>query len=281
MERSLAVERPSAGRWLADLLHATAVSALSGAAAGIIAAGVGGRIAMRITAIMATSVEQGTLTEADETVGDITLDGTLFLVLILGTGLGVLGGLVYGSCRSWFGGLGAWRGLAFGGFLLAALGWTVIEGDNVDFSTLGAVSANLLMFAAIFVAFGVPVVPLHDWFREHLPRPAMRLSFAAALPLYALSLLVSAMALVAFVIGRGGEDGSEAPFYTIVPAYLIFGMAAAALFIARRAGRFDELADLRGVSAAMTAALAAIALPVAVGVALGAQSLTEMLRNAC
>jgi MFS family permease len=264
----------------ATFVHTVAVAALAGAVAGIIAGGLCGRLAMRVTAIMATSAEQGTLTEAEERVGEISVGGTIALIVFGGMLAGIIGGFVYAACEHWFRGFGPWRGVAFGIFLLATLGWAVIEGDNFDFSSLGAVSVNLIMFSAIYLLFGVLLVPFFDWTREHLPRPALRPSFFAVVPVYAIGLLFSTVLLIAIVgIGRS-EDGREAPFFSIVPAYLVFGMAIAGTLIARNAGRFDRLADLRKHGSAMTAALAVIVLPLVAGLALDAQALTEMLTAA-
>src|SRR5215216_851785 len=54
-----------------------AVALLAGAAAGILAAGAGGRLVMRLLAVTAGADAQGQITEADQLVGRITVDGTL------------------------------------------------------------------------------------------------------------------------------------------------------------------------------------------------------------
>jgi hypothetical protein len=261
-------------------LHAVTSAALAGGLAGILAGGIGGRIAMRITAIMATSSEQGVLTEAEEHVGDITVEGTIALIVFGGLATGVVGGFVWAACRRWFEGLGRWRGPAFGVFLLATLGWAVIEGDNFDFSTFGAVSVNLAMFAAIYLAFGLLVVPLHDQVSRHLPRPSARPSFLLALPLYAIGLFFSLGLLLAIGGHAGDEEGVETLFYLIVPAYLILGLAIAGWLIARGAGGFARLDDLRGRRAPLAVAATMIVAPIALGLALDAQSLAEMLTDA-
>src|SRR5215218_7531011 len=61
-----------------------AVALLSGAAAGILAAGAGGRLVMRLLAVTAGADAQGQITEAEEIVGRITVDGTIGFVVFTG-----------------------------------------------------------------------------------------------------------------------------------------------------------------------------------------------------
>src|SRR3990172_7155297 len=71
----------------AAFARAVTVAVISGAAAGVIAGGVGSRVAMRIVAITASDADQGAITDAEETVGEITAEGTIFLVFIGGGGV--------------------------------------------------------------------------------------------------------------------------------------------------------------------------------------------------
>src|SRR5215203_1761986 len=65
------------------------VALLSGAAAGILAAGAGGRLVMRLLAVTAGADAQGRITEAEEIVGRITVDGTIGFVVFTGLFLGL------------------------------------------------------------------------------------------------------------------------------------------------------------------------------------------------
>src|SRR3990172_1411502 len=76
------------------LMRAVTAGTLSGFVAGVIAGGVASRIAMRIVAITAGDADQGAITDAEATVGEITAGGTTFL-LFVGGGAGALGGLLY------------------------------------------------------------------------------------------------------------------------------------------------------------------------------------------
>ena len=71
------------------------VALLSGAAAGILAAGAGGRLVMRLLAVTAGADAQGQITEAQEIVGRITVDGTIGFVVFTGLFFGPVSGAAY------------------------------------------------------------------------------------------------------------------------------------------------------------------------------------------
>lgn len=263
--------------WPLSLARRMTAGMLAGAIAGVVAGGLGGRVAMRVTGLMATDAEQGTLTEAEKHVGEITLGGTIELVIFGGLLVGLIGGLLYAATSRWFAGAGGWRGLLFGAYLLAALGWTVIEGDNFDFATLGSVIVNVAMFAAIFVLFGVLIAPLYSWLATALPTPGLSVGGIASLPLYALGLLFTVMGM-GLILSAFGEDGREAPFYAIIPMIVLIGALLVTAVVSRAGARFDRLSDLRGNTRAL--ALGVLAIPLLAGLALDAQSLAEMLGEA-
>lgn len=62
----------------------------AGVVSGVLVLGLGLRLMMRFAAASSPESAQGRLTDADEVVGEVTLGGTMFLVL----GVGVLGGMV-------------------------------------------------------------------------------------------------------------------------------------------------------------------------------------------
>jgi hypothetical protein len=70
----------------------------AGVVAGVLVAGAGGRLVMRLLALTSPDVE-GSLTEGGATVGDISLDGTLGLIPFGGVPAGHLSGLLYALVR--------------------------------------------------------------------------------------------------------------------------------------------------------------------------------------
>lgn len=135
------------------------VSILAGLLSALVFAGVGSRLAMRATGIMAGPGMQGVRTEADAVVGLITRDGTMFLVFFGTVAGGLAAGFVHAALRPW---LPTRRGpLWCGLFALAVGGSAVIEASNFDFRLFGSPSANVAMYVILFVLGGMSVFWLY------------------------------------------------------------------------------------------------------------------------
>lgn len=147
-----------------------AVAVVAGLGSGVLAAGAGGRLAMRLLAATAGDAAQGRVTEADEVVGRISADGTIgfiiFTALIFGTATGAL----YLLVRRWLprGRLG---GLAYGGLLLVLAGSRLdpLRSDNPDFDIVGPGWLSVLIFAAVVLVHGMLVAALAGRFSRALP----------------------------------------------------------------------------------------------------------------
>jgi len=137
-------------------------AAVAGVATGIIVAGLGGRLVMKIVALIAGPGAMGNVTANGNTVGDFTLNGTMALVIFSGVFEGLIGGLLYVALRPWLERLGRWRGLAFGVVVLALMGHAVLEPGNGDFRRFGPVGLNVALFAALFLLYGVTLAPVFD-----------------------------------------------------------------------------------------------------------------------
>jgi hypothetical protein len=122
---------------------------------------------MRIIAVL-NDDRDGVTTDSSATVGEISLGGTLSL-LMLGVAAGVMGGLLYLGLRRWLWVSPAWRGLAFGVVTLVTVGQPLFDPANVDFQIFEPVVVVMAMFAALFLINGLILVPLAD--RIH-PEPS-------------------------------------------------------------------------------------------------------------
>src|SRR5215204_3174458 len=87
-------DAPAVGLVVRRYLWYVAVAMAAGATAGILAAGAGGRLVMRLLAVTAGADAQGRITEAEELVGRITVDGTLGFVIFTALLFGLASGLV-------------------------------------------------------------------------------------------------------------------------------------------------------------------------------------------
>jgi len=115
-----------------------AVAMASGATAGILAAGAGGRLVMRLLAVTAGADAQGQITEAEEIVGRITVDGTIGFVVFTGLFLGLPSAAGYLLLRRWLP-AGRAAGLAYGALLLVVAGTRLepLPRGNPDFDLVG------------------------------------------------------------------------------------------------------------------------------------------------
>ncbi len=144
------------------VLREIAAGSLSGVVVGIVVGGLGSRLVMRLSAIAAGSGLQGVTTANGNRVGEITVGGTIGLVILGGVFAGIFGGLLYASVRPWLAPFARWRGLIFGLGVLAIAGSLILDAANSDFIVLRPPLLNVAMFAALFPIFGIALVPLFD-----------------------------------------------------------------------------------------------------------------------
>lgn len=99
----------------------------------------------------------GELTTSGFVVGEVTVGGTLTLVLLGAIG-GALGGAVYIALRPWLAPLGRWRGLGFGLLMLAVSSEPDLASS--DLRRFGPPLLSFAMFAALSPLAGVVLVLL-------------------------------------------------------------------------------------------------------------------------
>jgi hypothetical protein len=150
------------GMGVRELLREIAAGSLSGIVVGIVVGGLGSRLVMRLSAIAAGGGVQGVTTANGNRVGEITVGGTIALIIFGGVFLGILGGLLYASVRPWLAPFGPWRGLVFGLGLLGVAGSLILDSANSDFIILQPPLLNVAMFAALFLIFGIALAPAFD-----------------------------------------------------------------------------------------------------------------------
>jgi hypothetical protein len=179
------------------------VALISGAAAGIPAAGAGGRLVMRLLAVTAGAGAQGQITEAEEIVGRITLDGTLGFVVFTGLFFGPVSGAAYLLLRRWLP-AGRAGGLAFGALLLLVAGTRLepLRRSNPDFDLVGPGWVSVVAFAVLVVFHGMLVAALAGRLSRAVPLLAARPgAFAVHAPLLLLVLPGPSVALMLVIVG--------------------------------------------------------------------------------
>ena len=120
----------------------------------------GGRLVMRLLAITSADVE-GSLTEAGETVGEITIGGTLAFIIFTGLAAGLLSAVLYALVRPLLP-PGRVSGPILGALLLVLVGSRVdpLRSDNFDFALVGPDWLAVLSFSVLAIFHGTLVVAL-------------------------------------------------------------------------------------------------------------------------
>lgn len=150
--------------WYLDLV------VLVGLTSGIAAAGAGGRLVMRLLAVTGSDDAQGRLTEAEEVVGAVTLDGTIILVVFAGAFTGLATAGLWLLLRRWL--PSGRRGALVFSLLLLILVSTRLEplrSDNPDFELVGPAGLAVATFMILAVFHASVVVALVGRLSHALP----------------------------------------------------------------------------------------------------------------
>jgi len=193
---------PTFGTTLRRVLRAIPIALLAGGFAGMLTAGLGGRLMMRVIAATSGDEAQGRLTEAEEQVGQISLDGTLGLVVFIGLFGGLLGGIAYLVLRRWLPASARMAGVILGILALGlAPGIDALNPDNVDFEILKPDLLVVAMLVPLFLLYGMTVASLVERADRSWPLLEWRpVAVAAHLPLLLLLPAVFALLVTAVVV---------------------------------------------------------------------------------
>lgn len=140
---------------------------------GLLTIGAGGRLMMRVLAATSSDDVQGLQTEADEIVGKVSVDGSVFLIVVVGIGAAVVGLALFSTLRRWLPDRSLAAGLvgvAIGaGLLVRPVG--LLDSANKDFTLLTPVALAVALCLATLVLFGATFGVLVDRLAPRWPRP--------------------------------------------------------------------------------------------------------------
>ena len=170
-------------------LRGVAVALVGGFWAGALVTGPAVRLIMRLLAVTAGDDAQGRITEADEVVGRIELDGTIGLYVFGGVLPGLLSGAIYVLIRRWLP-AGRLGGVVFGSLhlVVAATRIDPLRPDNPDFDLVGPGWLSVTTFGLTCLVHGMAVVAIANRYSTALPpavnsRPAwIRVLVPLAIP---------------------------------------------------------------------------------------------------
>jgi hypothetical protein len=195
---------------LRRFVRSLAIAVSAGTIAGVLVGGLGSRLAMRVMAATSGDDAQGAITEADEVVGRITVDGTLGLVVFVGLGLGSVAALLYLLVRRWLPWPAWLSGLLYGVLLLAVFGRDdPVDPENPDFLILSPTWLAVVMFTLLLPLYGLVlgslVARLDAAYPELSAQPKVLVAYAPLLlfaPLFPVVVPVAVIALVAVAAQR-------------------------------------------------------------------------------
>lgn len=219
-----------------ELVRHAVIVGLAGVITGVIVGGIGGRILMRIAAVAAPDRVIGATTENGNRIGDITVGGTLALVVFVGILSGLVGAIAYLISEPWLAWAGRWRGLVFGGVLLAIGGFGAFDSKNFDFFLVGNQELTVGMFVALFLGFGALLVPVTSRLEHRLPGIDPDRPVAGSIPYLVLGAFGLQFVLLFFV--QFFVDDAAAGEAPVLTGVLVGGAAlATALTLAGRVWR--------------------------------------------
>jgi hypothetical protein len=247
-------EVPSVATAARTYLRGVAVALVGGFWAGALVTGPSMRLIMRLLAVTGGDGAQGRITEADQVVGEVALDGTIGLYVFGGLLPGLLSGAIYVVIRRWLP-AGRLGGVAFGllHLVVAATRVDPLRPDNRDFDIVGPGWLSVLTFGLAAIAHGMAVAAVANRFSAVFP-PAGRqraVRVRAGLPLVPpLLLLIPGFAML-IPIGIGlvlavallKVDGST-QITTRRPFQLGGCVALALLAVALAPGAVADLRDI-------------------------------------
>jgi hypothetical protein len=203
-------EPPSMGLVARRYLWYLTVAVASGVGASILAAGAGGRLVMRLLAVTAGPAAQGRITEAEEVVGRITVDGTIGFILFTGLFLGLATGPLYLLVRRWLP-EGRAGGLVYGALLLVLAGTRLdpLRPGNPDFDLVGPGWVSVAAFTAVVLFHGVLVAALAGRIGRAVPllgtgprAVAAHAPLLLLLPLGSAALLLGIVGILAMLVSQ-------------------------------------------------------------------------------
>lgn len=160
---------PSSGAMGQEIVRDIVRGGLASLIAGIVIAGLGGRLVMRLAALLVPSAT-GQFTENGNRIGEITIAGSLALIVFVGLLSAVVLGVVWVVIAPWLPGRGVVRGVVAMPLAVGLGAFGLVEGSNPDFAVLRhdplVVAALLALVACI-----APALALADgWLDRRLPR---------------------------------------------------------------------------------------------------------------
>jgi hypothetical protein len=176
---------------------------IGGLAVGIVVGGLGGRVAMRLVALLIPDAS-GSSTENGNRIGDITLGGSLGVIFFAGLFVGIFVGTIWVVVSPWMPRPLGLRALAAIPLAIGLGAFGVIQGENSDFAVLGHDPRVIAVLLVLVGIVGASMALFDAWLDQRLPRARSATSQASGVYI-AISLIGALFAVGVVATFLGGE----------------------------------------------------------------------------
>lgn len=222
--------RTAASPYASEVLREITRGGLAGLIVGVLLAGIGGRLVMRLAALLVPSAD-GAFTENGNRVGDITLGGSLGIVIAIGLLFGAVAGSLWVVIRPWLPRSRLAAALVTIPVAVALGTRGLVEARNEDFEVLGHDPLVVASLVILVAAFGPALVLVDAWLDRRLPHPGPadhRVIGGFAIVTF-LGLVLTALVVVPLYL--------SAPLQSAGVALILVGLATLATWVLRSQGR--------------------------------------------
>jgi hypothetical protein len=185
------------GSLVQSVIRQGAIGALGGMLVGFLVLGGGLRLLMRISAMLTDTGGYQMVTQNGNVVGEVTIEGTLSIMIFVGAMFGALGGIIVMAVRPWLPASGWSRYLLAGaiGFAVAAPA-ALEQGDNPDYQRFGILGLNVCLFTILPLLFGISVLPVLDALDRRISHELPRVSRSGWVLVKSVGLIVLSLPLI-------------------------------------------------------------------------------------
>lgn len=143
---------------------------IAGIIVGILVAGLGGRLVMRLAAILHEDAA-GIFTENGEVIGHVTVNGTLALMVFGGLVMGLVAGTIWVIVGPWIPGRGLARALLTAAAAIALGTPALVQRSNPDFVILDHDPLIVALLVGLVGLVGLSIALVDGALDARLPRP--------------------------------------------------------------------------------------------------------------
>jgi hypothetical protein len=153
---------------LGQLVRDIARGGIAGIIVGVFVAGLGGRVVMRVAALLHPNAV-GMRTENGEVIGDVTLNGTMALLIFGGLGMGLVAGTIWVAVSPWLPSGRLVRALVTAVAAIALGTPLLVQATNPDFLVLQRDGLVVLLLVALVALVGFSMALVDGALDARLP----------------------------------------------------------------------------------------------------------------